>query len=73
MAIGLAGNVVQFVEFAGKLISETASIRKTGNPSSLPDLRTLTESLTKQSDTICKCLTGNTSYVSQEDKVSSKA
>lgn len=55
MAFGLTGNVVQFVQFAGKIISEMNSIR-TGSPSSLPDLRSLVENLTKQSDTIHKCL-----------------
>lgn len=72
MAFGLTGNVVQFVQFAGKIISEMNSIR-TGSPSSLPDLRSLVENLTKQSDTIHKCLKGNTSQVSQEDEVSSSA
>lgn len=70
MAIGLAGNVVQFVQFAGSLISEADSIRKTGSPSSLPDLRFLTESLTKQSETINKCLQGNATQMSDEDRVS---
>ncbi|KAF2472567.1 uncharacterized protein BDR25DRAFT_197492, partial [Lindgomyces ingoldianus] len=32
VAIGLAGNVVQFVQFAGKLISEAESMRKNGSP-----------------------------------------
>ena len=73
VAFGLAGNVVQFVQFAGKIISEIDSIRRTGSPSSLPDLRSLAENLTKQSDTIHKCLKGNTSQVSQEDEVSSSA
>jgi len=55
-----------------RLISEMNSIR-TGNPSSLPDLRSLAENLTKQPDTIQKCLKGNISQVSQEDEVSSSA
>ncbi|KAI9766763.1 MAG: hypothetical protein M1839_004767 [Geoglossum umbratile] len=29
-AIGLAGNIIQFVDFSGKLISKTAEIRKSG-------------------------------------------
>jgi len=56
IAVGLAGNVVQFVSFAGKLISETSAIRKTGSPSSLPGLRILTHTLTQQSGSIHKSL-----------------
>ncbi|KUJ11274.1 uncharacterized protein LY89DRAFT_674608 [Mollisia scopiformis] len=48
VAIGLAGNVIQFVQYAGEMISQANAIRKSGSPSSLPDLRKLTESLTKQ-------------------------
>ncbi|KAE8440344.1 hypothetical protein EG329_008460 [Mollisiaceae sp. DMI_Dod_QoI] len=48
VAIGLAGNVIQFVQYAGEMISQAKAIRKSGSPSSLPDLRKLTESLTKQ-------------------------
>ena len=56
MAMGIAGNVVQFVQFAVELISETNSIRKTGSPSSPPDLRNLTDNLTKQAQSIHICL-----------------
>jgi hypothetical protein len=70
VAIGLAGNVAQFVQFAGKLISEAESIRKTGSPASLPELQRLTESLTKQSDSINKCLRNTVSTLSQEEQVS---
>lgn len=69
VAIGLAGNVVQFVQFAGKLISEMKSIRRNGAPSSISDLRGLIESLTKQTDTILKSLQGSTSTLSDENKV----
>ncbi|KAH7394011.1 hypothetical protein DE146DRAFT_765582 [Phaeosphaeria sp. MPI-PUGE-AT-0046c] len=56
IAVGLAGNVVQFVSFAGKLISETIAIRKTGSPSSLPGLRILTNTLTQQAGSIHRSL-----------------
>ncbi|TAQ87101.1 hypothetical protein B7494_g4578 [Chlorociboria aeruginascens] len=48
VAVSLAGNVVQFLQYAGELISQTKAIRRSGGPSSLPDLRKLTESLSKQ-------------------------
>lgn len=70
LAVGLAGNVVQFAQFAGKLISETNSIRRTGSPSSLPGLRSLAENLTKQADTIHKCLKAGNATLAQEDQVS---
>lgn len=69
VAIGLAGNVAQFVQFAGKLISEAESIRKTGSPASLPELKNLTESLTKQSESINNCLRSNVSTLSGEEQV----
>ncbi|KAH6951184.1 hypothetical protein BKA56DRAFT_711885 [Ilyonectria sp. MPI-CAGE-AT-0026] len=69
VAIGLSGNVVQFVQFAGQLISETNSIRQNGSPSSLPDLRNLTDSLTKQADAIHKSLPSkaSTAMLAPED------
>ena len=71
MAVGLAGNVVQFMEFAGKMISEIQTILRTGSPTSLPDLKNLTEELMKQSDTIHSCLNDNNSQRSPEDEVRS--
>jgi len=72
VAVGLAGNVVQFVQFAGKLVSETNTIRRTGNPSSIPGLRILTDTLTKQAASIRKCLSAsaNSAPLSQEEQVS---
>lgn len=52
VAIGLAGTVVQFFQCACEFISQTNAIRKTGGPSSLADLRKLTESLTMRAAVI---------------------
>ncbi|KAI9857130.1 MAG: hypothetical protein M1813_008621 [Trichoglossum hirsutum] len=68
LAVGLAGNVVQFVQLAGKLISETNAIRKTGNPSSLQDLQNLSESLTKQAGAVKTHLEASNAVLSQEDQ-----
>lgn len=67
LAVCLAGNVVQFVQLAGKLISETNAIRKTGNPSSLQDLQNLSESLTKQAGAVKTHLEASNAVLSQED------
>ncbi|KAF2787192.1 hypothetical protein K505DRAFT_288372, partial [Melanomma pulvis-pyrius CBS 109.77] len=70
VAIGLAGNVVQFVQFAGKLISEAKSIRETGSPRSLPGLKSLVDSLVKQAEVTHKCLVAkaDTARLTQEDQ-----
>lgn len=71
VAIGLAGNVLQFVEFAGSLISETIKIKRSGIPSSIPHLKRLTDDLTKQASHVHKCLATNTNTesIAQEDQV----
>ncbi|CAO2653869.1 Nn.00g106020.m01.CDS01 [Neocucurbitaria sp. VM-36] len=48
VAVGLAGNVVQFITSAGTFLKEANEIRKSGSPLSLPKLKTLTEVLTRQ-------------------------
>jgi len=48
LAVGLAGNVAQFVQFAGKLISEAHSMKKNGSPKSISELKHLSETLTTQ-------------------------
>ena len=48
VAIGLAGNVVQFAQVAAGLISQADDIRKNGAPSSLRDIRKLTVYLIDQ-------------------------
>lgn len=69
LAVGLAGNIVQFVQFAGKLISEAHSIKRTGNPSSIPDLKILAETLTKESESIHETLKGSNATLSKDDQV----
>jgi hypothetical protein len=81
VAVGLAGNVVQFIQFAGELITETKVIRRAGHPSRLPDLRKLTDSLIKQADIIHTHLQANIGNQTtganlarrQEDEVRMKA
>jgi len=69
LAVGLAGNVVQFVEFAGTLMSEMNSIRKTGSPSSLPWLKSFSSNLTEQAGVIHKWLKAGNATLTQEDQV----
>lgn len=71
-AVGLAGNVVQFVQFAGELITETAEIKKNGGPSSLPYLRKLGVNLTIQAGLIKDRLKAGSGEqaLAPEDKVS---
>lgn len=69
VAVGLAGNVVQFVQTAGQLISQTITIKQTGGPSSLPELRNLVQTLTKQAGMIKTRLGANSASHSEEDKV----
>jgi hypothetical protein len=52
VALSLAGNVVQFIQFSGSLISEFRSIRKNGTPDSLPELKKMVADLNAQADTI---------------------
>jgi hypothetical protein len=51
-AVGLASNVLQFVDLAGKLITTANEIRKRGHPSSLPDLEKLAETLNSQASLV---------------------
>jgi hypothetical protein len=68
-AVGLAGNVVQFVQFAGQLISEANAIRKNGSPSSLAHLRDFSDSLTRQAGLIKAGLKSKPTPFGQEDQV----
>lgn len=74
VAVSLAGNVVQFVQFAGELISQTITIRKNGGPSSLSELKKLTESLRNQACVITTHLEAGAvnQVLAQEDQVSDK-
>ncbi|KAF2109774.1 hypothetical protein BDV96DRAFT_604646 [Lophiotrema nucula] len=68
VAVGLAGNVVQFVQFSSSLVSEVQSIRKTGSPSSLPDLQNLCKTVVEQASTIRKFLTSSTNNLAKEEQ-----
>jgi hypothetical protein len=45
VAVGLAGNVVQFVQGAGALIALAKEIRDSGSPKALPQLEELSRTL----------------------------
>ncbi len=69
VAVGLAGNVMQFVQFSSKLISIAAEIKKKGGPSSLPELQTLSKSLTQQAEIIATRLEGSKKPYEKEEQV----
>jgi N-acetylglucosamine kinase-like BadF-type ATPase len=71
-AISLAGNVVQFVQVTGQLISEAAAIKRNGEPSSLPQLRNLAANVTKQAGVIKSRLqaSGTAQALTEENQVS---
>jgi hypothetical protein len=69
VAVGLAGNVVQFVSAAGALIKEANSIRKEGSPSSLPELKNLSEALTRQATVLQTRLKASSATLAEEDQV----
>ncbi|USP77500.1 hypothetical protein yc1106_04774 [Curvularia clavata] len=68
VAVGLAGNVVQFVQFSGQLISLAKEIKKKGAPSSLLELRKVTEGLTQQTRVIVTRLKANAATLEQEEQ-----
>lgn len=69
VAVGLAANVVQFVQFSSQLIAETARIRHSKDPSTLPNLRNLSQSSITQAETIYKCLKSKSATLTEEDQV----
>jgi hypothetical protein len=69
LAVGLAGNVVQFVQFSGQLISLAKEIKKRGAASSLLDLRKVAQNLTQQTRVIVTRLKANTATLEQEEQV----
>lgn len=69
IAVGLAGNVVQFVQFASKLVLEAEEIRRNGGPSSLPALKKLTEELMAQAIVIITSLKSSNATLEPEDQV----
>jgi hypothetical protein len=64
VAIGLTANIAQFVQQASTLILEAKSIRETGSPRSLPELRRLAENLVKQANSIEQCLSTSSTKTS---------
>jgi hypothetical protein len=72
-ALGVAGNVVQFVQFAGQLISEVKEIRsEEGSPKSFQALHQISKSATKQAEVIEARLEAQTHTLSQEEQVGRK-
>jgi hypothetical protein len=69
VAVGLAGNVAQFVSAAGALIKEANSIRKEGGPSSLPKLKNLSEDLMNQAAVLRTRLKASNATLAEEDQV----
>jgi hypothetical protein len=69
VAMGLAGNVVQFVQFSGQLISLAKEIKKKGAPSSLIDLRKVAQNLAQQTRVIVTRVKANTATHEQEEQV----
>lgn len=69
MAVGLAGNFVQFVQFAGQLVSLAKEIKKKSAPSSLLELRKVAQDLTQQTRVIVAWLKANTATLEEEEQV----
>lgn len=69
LAVGLAGNVVQFVTCAGTFISEVNEIRKSGSPAALPGLKNSAEVLISQSMVLKSRLKASSATLAEEDQV----
>lgn len=69
IAVGLAGNIVQFVQFSGQLLSLANEIKKKGAASSLLGLRKVAQNLTLQTRSIVTQLKANTATLEQEEQV----
>jgi hypothetical protein len=68
IAVGLAGNVVSFVQFGREIIREANSIKK-GGPSSIEELKRLATHITEQASHLKKRLKGGKATLHQEDQV----
>ncbi|KAF1999638.1 hypothetical protein P154DRAFT_563928 [Amniculicola lignicola CBS 123094] len=68
LAVGLAGNVVQFLQFASKIAAKANVIRKKGQPSSIPQWKQSTQQLARQAEVITDRLRASTTVLSQEDQ-----
>lgn len=69
IAVGLAGNVVQFVQFSSVVISEARAIRATGRSSSLARLKELSTTLTRHANTVKMRIEGNGTPLEPEEEV----
>jgi hypothetical protein len=69
VAVALAGNVLQFLQSAAKFIAVAKDIREKGHPSSLTDLRELSQTLIQQTHVIAVRLKANTATLEQEEQV----
>lgn len=70
IAVGLAGNVVQFLQGAGTLIAEANAIRISGSPSSLPHLQSLSKTLIDQAAVLRTRLKACSATLKEEDQAS---
>jgi len=70
--LGIAANVVQFLQFSGQLISEALVIKRTGSPSSASELKKYAVDLTKLASEFKTPLDAKmqAGELSQEDEVS---
>lgn len=72
VAIGLAGNVVQFVQFAGSIISKAAEIRSQGSLSSIKELQKDTKGVNQQAQMIKAHLASHEATLNTDEKVMRK-
>ena len=70
IAVGLTGNVVQFIQGAGTLIAQANAIRESGSPSSLPGLQRLCKTLTDQAAVLRTRLKACSATLREEDQAS---
>ena len=70
-AVSLAGNVMQFVDFSSKIISEARKIEKNGESSSIADLQRFASNSTKHAGIIRSRLQASsyTRPLSEENQV----
>lgn len=69
VAVGLAGNVVQFALCLGTLINEAKAIKKTGDTEDLPVIRRHTQLVVDQSVALKMRLNASRATLAEEDQV----
>lgn len=69
IAVGLAGNVVQFVQSAGTLIALAKEIKNTGKPSSLVELESISRTLVDQTTILRSRLEATGATLTVENQV----